>query len=140
MFNEKLVRTNNWRTVAVSLATLLALLLTPLCAPLCAARMCAQAGPAGASEGQCHAAAAMQDGSLQMHAARNCNPPELAVAEVSGGNKSDILMSRPQQTASHLATRQEFSLSFARSKKTFFDYPGPLQPPDSFSATSVLRI
>lgn len=142
MCNEKPTRMKNWRTVAVSLATLMALLVTPVCAPLCAARMCSQAGPDGASEGQCHGAAAMQDGSPQVHAARNCNSPELAVADVSDGNKSDIVrMSHAvPQAASHVATSQEFGSSFVGSQKTFFDYSGPLQPPDFFSAISVLRI
>ena len=142
MRNARPTRKKNWRRVAASLATLVALLVTPLCAPLCSARMCSQAATATATEGQCHAAASMHDSGPQIHAARNCNPPELVVADVTDGNKNDILrMSRSvQQTASNLATSQEFGLNLAADMKHFSNFQSPPRQSDSLSTASVLRI
>ena len=142
MRNATPMRRKNWQTVAASLATLLALLVTPLCAPLCSARMCSQAATSRAPEGQCHAAASMHDSVPPIRAARNCTPTELVVADVTDGNKSDILrMSRSvQQTASNLATSREFDLSLAAAQKNFSNFQCPSPQSDSFSSTSVLRI
>jgi hypothetical protein len=84
----------------------------------------------------------MHDGVAQIHAAVNCNPPELAVAALSAGSKNDTLrMSRSMsQVASLLAASEESGSSLTVSLKNFSSYPGPQRPPDSSFATSVLRI
>lgn len=142
MKNATPTRRKNWQTVAASLATLVALLVTPLCAPLCSARMCSQAATATATEGQCHAAASMHDSVPQIHAARSCNPPKLAVADVTEGNNSNVLKrSRTvPRTNSYIATSQEFGLSFAPDLKSFSKFQRPPRLPDSLSTTDVLRI
>ena len=135
-------RKKSWRTVAGSLVTLLALLVTPFCAPLCAARMCSQTSSPAASEEQCHAAASMHGGVPQIHAALNCNPPELTIAALSPGNKSDLLeISRSApQAASHSAGSQEFNSDLIVRRNNFSPNRGPLRPSDFSPATSVLRI
>jgi len=135
-------RKKSWRTVAGSLVTLLALLVTPFCAPLCAAQTCPQSTLPAASKEHCHGAASMHDDVPQIHAALNCNPSELTLAALSAGNESDLLrVSRSApQAASDFAASREFDSGFISPRNNFSSNPGPLRPPDPFSATGVLRI
>jgi|SRR5712692_851766 len=142
MTNATPMRKKSWQTVAGSLATILALLATPFCAPLCAARTCSQSAPSAAPEEHCHATASVHEDVPQIHAALNCNPPELGVADLSAGNKSDIskISRSVPQAASHIAAYHEFDSGFISHRHNLSANQGPLRPSDPFSATGVLRI
>ena len=136
------VRKKSRLRVTGSFAILLGLLVAPACAPLCAARMCSQTAAPVSSEERCHSASVMHGDVPQIHAAVNCNAPELAASALSAGNKSDILKiyRETSRVASHAATAQKFDSSFIAHGNNFSVNQEPSRASNSFPATSVLRI
>ena len=135
-------RKKSWRTVMGSFAVVLTLLVAPACAPLCASRMCSQSAAPVASAERCHSTTVMPNDVPQIHAARNCNAPELAVSAVSTENKIKIskISRQASSAASQAAAVQQLDLNFFARGNNFSVNPEQFRQPDSFPASSVLRI